>query len=67
MRNSIQAKETLCPLWHYGAMPSRLIIAYVLIAVRAAVAAAVLVRYLRMRRERQRILRGHSQRRQNRH
>lgn len=48
-------------------MPSRLIIAYVLIAVMAAIAAAVLVRYLRMRRERQRILRGHSHRRQNRH
>ena len=48
-------------------MPSRLIIAYVLIALMAAVAAAVIVHYLRKRRERERILRGHSQRRQHRH
>ncbi len=48
-------------------MPSRFIIAYVLIALMAAAIAAGLLHYLRKRRERQRILRGHSHRRQNRH
>ena len=62
----MQAKATLLALWYYGAMPSRLIIAYVLIALMAAAIAAGLLHYLRKRRERARILRGHSHRRQNR-
>jgi LPXTG-motif cell wall-anchored protein len=48
-------------------MPSRLIIAYVLIALMAAAAAAGLLYYLRKKRERERILRGHGHRRQHRH
>lgn len=48
-------------------MPSRFIIAYVLIALMAAAAVAGLFHYLRKRRERERVLRGHSHRRQNRH
>ena len=48
-------------------MPTRLIIAYVLMSLMAAAAAAVIFHYLRKRRERDRVLRGHSQRRQHRH
>ena len=48
-------------------MPSRLVIAYLLIALMAAVAAAVIIHFVRKRRERDRVLRGHSHRRQHRH
>ena len=47
-------------------MPSRLVIAYVLIALMALAAGALIAQYLRKRRERERVLRGHSQRRQHR-
>ena len=48
-------------------MPSRLVIAYVLIALMAVAAAALIIRWLGKRKERERVLRGHSQRRQHRH
>ena len=44
-------------------MPTRLVIAYVLIALMAAAAAALILYYLAKRKERVRILRGHGQRR----
>ena len=47
-------------------MPSRVLIAYVLIALMAAFVAAGIVHYLRKRREQGRIMRGHGHHRRHR-